>query len=589
MSNSRLASINTKPIDRIISSNLTAEIESLKPTTSGVQLILTNIVSDSDRELQKIRINVASKHMLEYWEGANMGVLNARSLNTGALNPGDIIKIRANLFPLQSRILPSSYDFGFYMYMAGIEASGYALSSPEKINTKRVSRFTQYIKILRKRIYENLINVLGNEQGNFAAAILIGETKAIPQIISENMRNSGVSHILSVSGLHLSLVAMIFFVSSRAVLNCSNFMAYNTNIKLIAAIISIIGSFLYLQISGNNIAATRAFVMTTIFTIAMMIGRSPMPLRSVMIAAFCILCILPEYVLHPSFQLSFGAVLCLISGYEFYLKNSDAIMGNSGGILGSLRLYFLANIYSSFLASIVTGPFVIYHFYKFPNYSIFMNLLAVPLMSFCIMPLALLAIILMPINIDFWVLKPLGFFISIIISAADFIANLPLSILHFGYISDLSLIIFSFGFFWFCLWQTRWRFFGVFIMLLAVILMFNTKRPNLLYDHNIKAIALNNESEGMIIYTDQKMKKFTQDYWASWFGQKEINIVQHRIRDKDSLYLLDNGKVLALNYWSCQEADYAIIISKRLQCNNYEYEYIVTHQELESKPQIIIY
>ena len=163
-----------------------------------------------------------------------------------------------------------------------------------------------------------MIEVLGVENGNFAAAILIGETKAIPKDISENMRNSGVAHILSVSGLHLSLVAMIFFVSSRALLNISNFFAYNTNIKAISAIISIIGSFLYLQISGNNIAATRAFIMTSIFILAIIFGRSPYPLRSVMIAAFLILCFLPEYVFHPSFQLSFAAVLCLISGYEFY-------------------------------------------------------------------------------------------------------------------------------------------------------------------------------------------------------------------------------------------------------------------------------
>ena len=106
-------------------------------------------------------------------------------------------------------------------------------------------------------------------------------------------------------------------------MNISNFLAYNTNIKIMSGLISITGSFLYLQISGNNIAATRAFIMTSIFILAIIFGRSPYPLRSVMIAAFLILCFLPEYVFHPSFQLSFAAVLCLISGYEFYLRNKN--------------------------------------------------------------------------------------------------------------------------------------------------------------------------------------------------------------------------------------------------------------------------
>ena len=142
------------------------------------------------------------------------------------------------------------------------------------------------------------------------------------------------------------------------------FFAYNTNVKVIAAIISIIGSFAYLHISGANIAASRAFIMTSIFIVSTIWGRSPYPLRSVMIAAFLILLFLPEYVLHPSFQLSFAAVLCLISGYEFYMKNKS-ILGNSKGIIASIKLYIFANIYSSFLASIMTAPYVIYHFYSY--------------------------------------------------------------------------------------------------------------------------------------------------------------------------------------------------------------------------------
>ena len=213
------------------------------------------------------------------------------------LSYGDIVRFKAKLFPLQSSVLPGTYDFGFYMYMSGIEASGYALTNPEIIDSKK-NFFNKYIQELRQKIYYRLIQTLGVERGNFAAAILIGETKAMPKKIAENMRNSGVAHILSVSGLHLSLVAMIFFVTSRVLLNCSNYLAYNTDIKFIAACISIIGSFLYLQISGGNIAATRAFIMTFIFIVAIMLGRASYPLRSVMVAGFLILVFLPEYVFH---------------------------------------------------------------------------------------------------------------------------------------------------------------------------------------------------------------------------------------------------------------------------------------------------
>lgn len=565
VANIRLDLVKITPISRTMITTLEGEVESLKPTLRGTQLLLRNNKSDANRDFNKVRVNISNKLSSE-------------------LMPGDIVKLKTKLFPLQSSVLPGSYDFGFYMYMSGIEASGYALTAPEVIYSNP-SSFSEYIKSKRGQIYQRLIEVLGVENGNFAAAILIGETKAIPKDVSENMRNSGVAHILSVSGLHLSLVAMIFFVSSRALLNISNFFAYNTNIKAISAIISIIGSFLYLQISGNNIAATRAFIMTSIFILAIIFGRSPYPLRSVMIAAFLILCFLPEYVFHPSFQLSFAAVLCLISGYEFYLRHKN-LLGNSKGIFASIKFYLFANIYSSFLASIVTAPFVIYHFYKFANYSVLMNLLAVPLMSFFMMPLALLSIFLMPFSADLWILKSLGFFISIVINFAEFVVIQPFSVWYFGHISPLSLIIFSFGFFWLCLWQTRWRIIGIFIMIIGVILMFITKVPDFIYDHNIKAVGINDQN-GLRIYSNEKMPKFISDYWASWFGYKQAKIFESKLNRKDRLYVLENEKTVSLNYWNCLESDLGIMTSRKLKCKNSSN--IISNSYLWKKKKILVY
>jgi len=493
----RVSNIHTNPIDKIIISELSGKIEQVKPTLRGTQIILQDVHLGNNTKLNIIRVNVASKLVAD-------------------VKHGDTVQLKAKLFPLQQSVLPGTYDFGFYMYMSGIEATGYALTAL-KVTDSNKSFLQQNIQIFRRNIYDRLISALGDERGNFAAAILIGETKAIPKQIAENMRNSGVAHILSVSGLHLSLVAMIFFVISRMLLNCSNYLAYNFNIKIIAATISIIGSFAYLQISGSNIAATRAFIMTSIFIISIMLGRSPYPLRSVMIAACLILMVYPEYVFHPSFQLSFSAVLCLISGYEFYLKNKH-FLGPSKGVFASIKFYIFANIYSSFLASIVTAPFVVYHFYKFATYSVFMNLIAVPLMSFFMMPLALLFMILTPFTSGEWVLNILGWFIDIIIYSAAYIVELPGAVWVTGNISSASLLVFTFGFFWICIWQTVWRFFGVLIIFIALIIMFLGEKPDFIYDHNLKAVGVRNSNQELEIHAEHILPIFTADYWASWYG-----------------------------------------------------------------------
>ena len=216
----RVSNIHTNPIDKIIISELSGKIEQVKPTLRGTQIILQDVHLGNNTKLNIIRVNVASKLVAD-------------------VKHGDTVQLKAKLFPLQQSVLPGTYDFGFYMYMSGIEATGYALTAL-KVTDSNKSFLQQNIQIFRRNIYDRLISALGDERGNFAAAILIGETKAIPKQIAENMRNSGVAHILSVSGLHLSLVAMIFFVISRMLLNCSNYLAYNFNIKIIAASISII-------------------------------------------------------------------------------------------------------------------------------------------------------------------------------------------------------------------------------------------------------------------------------------------------------------------------------------------------------------
>lgn len=565
LSSFRTSLVETKPIQKIIVTDVIGEVIAIKPSLRGTQITLAEAKIDN-KVLSKVRINIGQKLATD-------------------LDYGDKVKLRAKLFPLSSSILPGTFDFGFYMYMSGIEASGYALSSPEILVQKK-GGFNNHIQRIRTKIYNRLLEVMGSREGNFAAAILIGETKAIPIDIAKNLRDSGIAHILSVSGLHLSLVAMLFFISSRALLNCSNFFAYNTNVKVIAAIISIVGSFAYLHISGANIAATRAFIMTSIFIVSTIFGRSPYPLRSVMIAAFLILLFLPEYALHPSFQLSFTAVLCLISGYEFYMRNKS-ILGNSKGIVASIKLYIFANIYSSLLASIMTAPYVIYHFYKFANYSVLMNLIAVPMMSFFMMPLALIASILMPMGLDSPALKLLSYFISIVIDSADFIVKLPGSVWSVGHITPLSLVIFTIGFFWLSLWQTRWRLAGFIIILYSLLMMVFASKPDFIYDHSLKIIAIKNEDGQFQMFSDEKIPAFTADYWVSWFGQKEAKMSILPISKRDHLFKLANGKTISLNYWLCLNADLSIITSKKIHCD--PRNQMISNSEIIEYKQVMLY
>lgn len=500
----RVLNLKVSTIDNSFTSVIEGRISNIKPITKGTQLLLT--------ELNIAQIKEKNFH-------SNVK-LNLKSEYANALMVGDKIRVFAFLNPSPASLIPGGYDFALYNYFSNVGATSYGLKEPEIIERKNIVGFSAYVQNLRHKIYHRLIEVLGKDQGNFAAALLLGEGKGLDSLVMQNMRYAGISHILCVSGLHLSLVAMLCFIATRFMLNLSNFIAFNFNIKLIAAIVSLLGSFLYLMLSGMQIAATRAFIMTAIFIWSVMIGRSHYPLRSIATAAMIILIINPEYVLHPSFQLSFIAVLSLVTGYEFYMKN-QWILGGSRGVFANIKLYLFSNIYSSLLAGLATMPLVIYHFYLSSNYSVLSNLIAVPLMSFFMMPLAILSIILMPLHLDYYALKALGFLIQIIINVAKYIVSLPGSIWYFGHVSGVSILLYMIGFFWLTLWQKSWRHFGFVLVVASVILMMQSEKPDLIFDPGLNAIGIKNK-EGKLEIHAKRMSQFTKNYWTNWFGQKDV-------------------------------------------------------------------
>ncbi|KJV81654.1 competence family protein [Rickettsia hoogstraalii str. RCCE3] len=106
-----------------------------------------------------------------------------------------------------------------------------------------------------------------------------------------------------------------------------------------------------------------------------------------------------------------------------------------------------SNIYSSFLASIITAPVVINQFFIFSTYSVPANLIVVLITSFFLMPLALLSLPFTMIGFDSYILMIMGFFIEIIIRSANYFNNLQGAVWYFGYITNFSILLFLFGFF----------------------------------------------------------------------------------------------------------------------------------------------
>ena len=153
-------------------------------------------------------------------------------------------------------------------------------------------------------------------------ALITGERGGIPQEVTNAMRDSGLAHVLAISGLHMVIMAGTVFWLVRALLALVPGLALRFPIKKWAAAVALLAASFYLCLSGAAVPTVRAWIMMSIFLIAVMLDRPALTMRNVALAALAILIVEPESLFDPSFEMSFAAVIGLVALYEWLSRRA---------------------------------------------------------------------------------------------------------------------------------------------------------------------------------------------------------------------------------------------------------------------------
>ncbi|PIR34419.1 MAG: hypothetical protein COV36_00920 [Alphaproteobacteria bacterium CG11_big_fil_rev_8_21_14_0_20_44_7] len=502
--------------------------------------------------------------------------LSVRTRIKGDIRPGDRVITDAVLLPPPSPVIPGGYDFARSAYFDRLGATGYAVKTLVRLKDGHEEH---YLDGLRHNITQKIKQDVEGDDGAIAAALITGDRSAIPEKIMEDMRLSGLAHLLAISGLHLTLVAGVFFFSIRSLLALNYKLSERYSIKKISAIAAIFGALAYLLLSGMSVSAQRAFLMVSLVLLAVAVDRAATPMRSVAFAALIILIILPESIMMPGFQMSFMAVLCLISMYEvltkrFYRFLPSQAQSPRNRILRTLIIWPLSAMLTSLLAGTATAPFAAYHFNRFAAYSLLANIFAVPMVTFIVMPAGVLAMILMPFGLEEIGLYIMGRGIEVILFIANKIAAIPGSSVSISQFSSFSLCLISFGMIWLFIWQKAWRLIGVVFIAGGLILAANVEKPDVIIAENGKLYAL--AIDGKLHFSNRR-KSFKSDEWRGAFGQEEILKLP-----KQDVYEVD-GKTVSFN---CAEADIVADV-KGQGCKGKQLT--ISLQELQSKGGHVVY
>ncbi len=437
------------------------------------------------------------------------------------LRTGDLVSVSATLHPPPGPAVPGGFDFQRYAWFQRLGAVGYAHAAPVVVRRAPPDGFVMWIDELRRGLTERIVRALPGDAGAFAAAIMTGDQNGLSKDAMQALRDSGLAHILSISGLHLAFAASLMLGLVRYGLALVPRVAVRWPVKKIAAVAALAGSAFYLALAGAPVPAQRAFAMLAVALIGVLVDRASLSLRLVCWAAVAILVTQPESLIGASFQLSFAAVVALIAAWEAtraWRAKRMALAGDRhGGVAGRVARHVADSALSTLVASTATAGFAIYHFNRLSLAGVVANLLAVPLTGIWVMPWGLLAMLLMPFGLEGLALVPMGWGVDATLVIARWAAALPGAAGVVPAMPGASLWLLGVGGLWLCLWSTRWRYWGLPAVTLAFALIAFHRPPDIVVGDDVRLIGVRARDGGLLL-SSIRSERFAADAWTRRAG-----------------------------------------------------------------------
>ncbi|MGH6948848.1 MAG: ComEC/Rec2 family competence protein [Kiloniellales bacterium] len=434
------------------------------------------------------------------------------------LAPGRRIDVLAVLRPPPEPVAPGAWDFARQIYFERIGGVGFSLGDPRDIEPPAEAGTTEWLLAWnlawngwRQTIAQRILTASPGQAGAVAAALISGDRSAITEDTLEAMRDSGLAHLLSISGLHFGIVAGLLFFALRAALALVPALALEWPIKKWAAVGALLGAFCYLFLVGVTAPTQRSFLMVAVVMLGVVVDRPPISPRLVAWAALVVLALAPESLLGPSFQMSFGAVVALVAGYEALAAHRPDIFATRG-LVARVGLYVSGLAITSLIATVATAPFAIYHFNRMAWYGLAANMIAVPLTASWIMPWGLLALFLMPFDAESLALVPMGWGVELLLAVAHGVAGWPGAVSTVPLLSTAGLIAIALGGLWLCLWSRRWRLAGLVPVALGFASLLASTPPQILVSGNARLMAIN-PGDGLLWRSSGRIERFAAETW----------------------------------------------------------------------------
>jgi competence protein ComEC len=432
---------------------------------------------------------------------------------------GTAVRLRVSLMPPSEPPIPGGFDFARHFWFLGQGASGYGTTKPEVLEGAPAPpldlRISSAIGNFRQDIGNRVANVLEGSSGAIAQALIMGERGEISKEATLALRNSGLYHVISISGLHMALTAGSAFWLVRAFLALFPALALRFPIKIWAAIGALVIASVYLVISGWALTAVRSYIMIAIMLMAVILNRPALSLRNVAFSALVILAVMPESLTDAGFQMSFAATAALIAFYE---SGTHLRLPASWPRAIAVPVVSIATAaLTAIVAGIAVDPIGAYHFHRIATYSVLGNVMAGPVEALIIMPMALLTLLVMPFGLEAVPLIIMDFGIKTMMAIATFVASLPGASIMVPAFPDVAILLMTTGGLWLLIWRGRWRYWGIAVVGGGLALTPFGERPDIWIGNDGRLVAVRGP-KGEMAVANVRGGKYGLERWMESEG-----------------------------------------------------------------------
>lgn len=492
----RSETVGAAPIARPLAGTFDARILDRveQPAEKRIRLVLAMREPETGRPI-KVRVNVPDE-----W-------------SDGRLAKGAVIRMPARLMPPAPPMLPGAYDFARAAWFQGFAATG-SVTGPVAIATPAKS--AHGVSAVQAALSRHVRDQIAGSPGAIAAAFASGDRGAIDRADEDAMRDSGLTHLLSISGLHVSaIVAAVYFLTIR-LLALWPWLVLRVRLPVVAAGAAALAGVGYTLLTGAEVPTIRSCAAAVLVLIALALGREPLSLRMVAIAAFFVLLLWPESLVGPSFQMSFTAVIAIVALHGCAPVRAFLAPREEGRLGWGLRRMTMLLV-TGLVIELALMPIVVFHFHKAGVYGAFANVIAIPLTTFISMPLIALALLLDLVGLGSPAWWLAGQSLELLLAIAHWTADRPGAVTRMPSMPGAALALCVAGGLWLALWRGRVRLLGLGPAMAGAMLTILSPAPDLLISADGRQAGLRGPDGRLLTLRDSR-SDFVRDNFSELAG-----------------------------------------------------------------------